>query len=187
VIYRSEGLAAFYSGLAPSLMGVFHVAVQFPLYERLKAWQIEKSSEPLSASQLLLCSAVSKAVASVTTYPHEVIRTRMQVQRRPGKNVNGNGNGQSAAAAAAAVSESVSTTPKPANTAPRIPPSTSAPIGEGNYTNVVQTFLKILSDEGWRGLYKGLFINLMRTVPNSIVTLVSYEMFMRGLKEWHER
>ncbi|KAJ9105592.1 hypothetical protein QFC19_003574 [Naganishia cerealis] len=37
-IYREEGLGAFYKGLAPSLLGVTHVAVQFPLYEQLKLW-----------------------------------------------------------------------------------------------------------------------------------------------------
>lgn len=37
-IYRQEGLRAFYKGLTPSLIGVSHVAVQFPLYEQLKVW-----------------------------------------------------------------------------------------------------------------------------------------------------
>ncbi|KAG6372881.1 mitochondrial carrier domain-containing protein [Boletus reticuloceps] len=37
-IYRTEGLRAFYRGLLPSLFGIAHVAVQFPLYEQLKVW-----------------------------------------------------------------------------------------------------------------------------------------------------
>ncbi len=37
-IYRTEGIRAFYKGLLPSLIGVSHVAVQFPLYEKAKAW-----------------------------------------------------------------------------------------------------------------------------------------------------
>lgn len=35
-IYREEGPRAFYRGMLPSLFGVAHVAVQFPLYERFK-------------------------------------------------------------------------------------------------------------------------------------------------------
>lgn len=35
-IYREEGMRAFYRGMLPSLFGVAHVAVQFPLYERFK-------------------------------------------------------------------------------------------------------------------------------------------------------
>lgn len=37
-IYRTEGFKTFYKGLLPSLFGVVHVAVQFPLYEKAKTW-----------------------------------------------------------------------------------------------------------------------------------------------------
>jgi solute carrier family 25 folate transporter 32 len=43
-IYRAEGAKAFYRGLLPSLLGIAHVAVQFPLYEQLKIWARENLS-----------------------------------------------------------------------------------------------------------------------------------------------
>lgn len=35
-IFRTEGIRGYYKGLLPSLLGVSHVVVQFPLYEALK-------------------------------------------------------------------------------------------------------------------------------------------------------
>jgi len=46
-IYRTEGFQAFYKGLLPSLMGVCHVAVQFPLYEKAKSWAGESDAGAL--------------------------------------------------------------------------------------------------------------------------------------------
>ena len=40
-------------------------------------------------------------------------------------------------------------------------------------SGLVYTTKKILRKEGWRGLYKGLSVNLIRTVPNSAVTMLT--------------
>ncbi|KAH9989686.1 mitochondrial carrier [Russula compacta] len=141
-IYRSEGIRAFYRGLLPSLLGIFHVAVQFPLYEQLKIIaQRHSPDRSLSANAILFCSAIAKMTASVATYPHEVVRTRLQTQRR-------------------------------------LLVSSGAP---RKRTGIVRTTKHIIHFEGWRGLYRGLSVNLIRTVPNSAVTMLTYELLMRHL------
>ncbi|KAI0786827.1 mitochondrial NAD transporter [Abortiporus biennis] len=140
-IYRTEGPSAFFRGLLPSLLGILHVAVQFPLYEQLKSW-----SHTLSAESILFCTSVSKITASIATYPHEVIRTRLQTLRiARDSHLNGN-NG--------------------------LPPPT---------TGVIRTAKNLVMNEGWRALYRGLSVNLVRTVPNSAVTMLTYEMLIKYL------
>lgn len=158
-IYRTEGLPAFYRGLLPSLLGITHVAVQFPLYEQLKIWARKYSclyqciqtsfliavaedgrEEPLPSRVILLCSAVAKMTASIATYPHEVVRTRLQTQRRP-------------------LADDF---------------SSDGMIKKYPRGGIIYTTKKMIRKEGWTGLYKGLSVNLIRTVPNSAVTMLTY-------------
>lgn len=91
-IFREEGLAGLYKGLAPSLLGLGHVAVQFPLYEYVKKLQLgivaenDKTSAEveLRAKHVLIASSLSKIVASSLFYPHEVLRTKLQIDRSVG-------------------------------------------------------------------------------------------------------
>ncbi|KZS90517.1 mitochondrial NAD transporter [Sistotremastrum niveocremeum HHB9708] len=140
-IWRTEGPKAFYRGLGSSLLGITHVAVQFPLYEELKSLAQKKTEGPISSGTILICSAVAKMTASIATYPHEVVRTRLQIQRR----LRNGG-------------------PEELTNA---------------YNGIIHTARRVVHEEGWRGLYKGLSINLFRTVPNSVVTMLTYEMLMR--------
>ncbi|CAG8086956.1 unnamed protein product [Penicillium salamii] len=86
-IFIKEGVLAFYSGLIPALLGVSHLAIQFPLYEQLKrrftgsglGEENEKSSYNILG--VLTAASISKIVASSATYPHEVIRTRLHMQQ----------------------------------------------------------------------------------------------------------
>jgi len=81
-IYKNEGIRAFYKGLNASFLGLSHVAVQFPLYERLKQFARERRGDQKeSVYDLIVASISSKYVATLITYPHEVIRARMQDQR----------------------------------------------------------------------------------------------------------
>ncbi|EKC98858.1 pyruvate transporter [Trichosporon asahii var. asahii CBS 8904] len=284
-IFRNEGLAAFYKGLIPSLFGISHVAVQFTLYEKAKAWAAHGSPDPLTPSAILLCSALSKMIASLATYPHEVLRTRIQMQKKPrqlpkppvqphieptphtyspllagsqppleeGKvpkkggrrgiipptipsslseatvhemrpeaaprPSTGHAPMPAAKAVPAARAEPAFTTPgEPSKervtrvsppTVPRdargaafaaeaelteatrearantLRPYTSDPPKRAwpRKGGIIDVFIKIYRQDGWRGFYRGLSINLVRTVPASAVTMLTYELIMRNLSK----
>lgn len=91
-VFRSEGLAGFYRGLAISLVGVSHGAVQFAVYEPTKRLYFSRrqrraaeSSGPraddvghMNAEATVVIATVSKAVAGAVTYPYQVVRSRLQ-------------------------------------------------------------------------------------------------------------
>lgn len=138
-MYREEGIGTFYKGLGPSFFGIAHVAVQFPLYEKLK--DVFSANGPNAhISGVLLASSLSKMIASATTYPHEVLRTRLQNQQFP-----------------------------------RADPRTK-------YRGVIHTATTLYKEEGWRIFYTGMGTNLVRTVPASALTLVTFELVSSALK-----
>lgn len=135
-ILRTEGTRGFYKGLFPSLLGVSHVIVQFPLYEALKSQMHAVDSDGRVHKTLVLASSsLAKAVASCVTYPHEVIRTRLQNQTMP----------------------------------------------PYKYAGVIDAVSVISREEGFRGFYKGLTTNLLRTVPASALSLLTYELILHKL------
>ena len=79
---REEGLKGLYSGFGPSLIGIAHVIIQFPLYESIKvelAREREVAVNKIEPIDLMVASAIAKMIASTLTYPHEVIRSHMHV------------------------------------------------------------------------------------------------------------
>ena len=78
-IYRVEGFRGFFHGLTPTLFGVSHGSLYFLAYEKLKLWrrQSKKSSE-LSNLDTLATASLSKVFAGSITYPHQLVRARMQ-------------------------------------------------------------------------------------------------------------
>eukprot|EP01100_Stratorugosa_tubuloviscum_P007730 TRINITY_DN3190_c2_g1_i1.p1 TRINITY_DN3190_c2_g1~~TRINITY_DN3190_c2_g1_i1.p1 ORF type:complete len:317 (-),score=118.30 TRINITY_DN3190_c2_g1_i1:76-1026(-) len=91
-IAREEGIKGFYKGLAASYLGVCESSLQLVLYEELKRTLIKrkikklKNIQPSNKIELhhfeyLVLAGSSKLAASILTYPHEVIRTRLREQR----------------------------------------------------------------------------------------------------------
>ncbi len=158
-MYQHEGMRSFYSGLTPALLGLTHVAVQFPLYEYFKmkftGYGIGKHPPQDSGANWVGISAatfLSKVCASTATYPHEVLRTRLQTQQR------------------------------------RTGMSTSDGMAiKARYTGILHMCKVILKEEGWRAFYAGIGTNLIRAVPAAMTTMLTYEWLQSFITRAQEK
>jgi solute carrier family 25 folate transporter 32 len=82
-IYRFEGMKAFYKGLVPGFFGTIHGTIQFVSYEQMKDFYVKTfHTTQFSTPIILTFSALSKLIAASTTYPYQVVRTRLQDQHQ---------------------------------------------------------------------------------------------------------
>ena len=176
VMYRTEGILSFYSGLTPALLGLTHVAIQFPLYEifKEKFTGIGKGQRETDEDRshhfygLAMAVFLSKVCASTATYPHEVVRTRLQTQQR---------SPTTPASEGMPLREGMK---KPGDHGR--PPAKILPFAtELRYRGTVQTCKAILMEEGWRGFYAGLGTNLIRAVPSAMTTILTFEYLKKSL------
>jgi len=182
-MYCREGIASFYSGLTPALLGVTHLAIQFPLYEQFKIYftgsglgRWHEGQECLQILGVLTASVASKACATMVTYPHEVVRTRLQTQQRvyPSSTAE-----QSRArdGKGLLMSESSLQSEKACNagkTWERFPR-----LNRG----IMSTLKTILREEGWRALYSGMGTSLIGAIPASAMTMLVYETVVWQIKK----
>jgi solute carrier family 25 protein 33/36 len=81
-IVREDGVRGLYRGLAASYWGLTESCMQFLIYEKMKSSLLRRHEEAgrnhLTSVEYLVSAGLSKAVASIATYPHEVVRTRMR-------------------------------------------------------------------------------------------------------------
>ncbi|KAI9367550.1 mitochondrial carrier domain-containing protein [Aspergillus egyptiacus] len=174
-MYMQEGVRSFYSGLTPALLGLTHVAIQFPLYEYLKmaftGYSIGEHPDNGNSHWIGIGCAtfLSKICASTVTYPHEVLRTRLQTQQKSppspspeeitfrGGMDHPEDRGRLSAAAS---SDGMPNKPR--------------------YAGVIRTCQTILKEEGWRAFYSGIGTNLFRAIPAAMTTMLTYE-YLRKL------
>lgn len=153
-MYHHEGIKSFYSGLTPALLGLTHVAVQFPLYEYFKMrftgyGMGDHPPEDSGANWVGISAAtfLSKICASTATYPHEVLRTRLQTQQRRGLS------------------------------------SSDGLAVKARYSGMLHMSRVILQEEGWRAFYAGIGTNLIRAVPAAMTTMLTYEWLQKTIHQ----
>jgi solute carrier family 25 folate transporter 32 len=175
-MYTNEGFRAFYSGLTPALLGLTHVAIQFPLYEYFKMTftgvEMGQTDNNVHWAGILGATVLSKICATSATYPHEVLRTRLQTQQRTLPSPSHNdisfrgghqGRGYITRGPGTASSDGMINLPR--------------------YRGIWRTCVTILQEEGWRAFYNGMGTNMVRAVPAAVTTMMTYET----LRSMHQR
>ena len=159
---------------------------QRPHYQQRRDY----TTQPLSSLHFLAMGAVAKVVASVATYPFQVIKTRLQ-QRKVHLTDDDS-----------AVGRGMRPRPKPplsgnvAN-APARPDMREVHGARGRWTadrafhgtkmqylGVVDCATKTWAREGAYGFYKGCFPNAVRVAPGAAITFAVYEAITDFLGEW---
>ena len=178
-MYSREGMASFYSGLTPALLGVTHLAIQFPLYEQFKryltgsglgSWHEDQGW--LQVLGILTASSASKVCATLATYPHEVIRTRLQMQQNVHRVTQGHPVG---------LDRSLSGSDRGSHRENRFNGGRPRKKNPLLYRGVIGTVETVLREEGWRALYSGLGTSLIGAIPASAAAMLVYEAVVRLL------
>ncbi|KAM9441471.1 calcium-binding mitochondrial carrier protein SCaMC-2-B isoform 1-T1 [Clarias gariepinus] len=83
-IFQKEGLAAFYKGYIPNMLGIIpYAGIDLAVYETLKnSWlqmYATNSADP-GVFVLLACGTMSSTCGQLASYPLALVRTRMQAQ-----------------------------------------------------------------------------------------------------------
>ncbi|KAF8394927.1 hypothetical protein HHK36_018866 [Tetracentron sinense] len=83
---RDEGIASFYNGLGPSLLGIApYIAVNFCIFDLVKKSLPEKYQKRTETS--LATALVSATLATLMCYPLDTVRRQMQMRGTPYKTV----------------------------------------------------------------------------------------------------
>ena len=87
LIYKEEGVKnGLFKGLLVSYIGLIHPMIYFPIYEAMKSSFTDKQKSQVSGYQITICSLVAKVIAIATTYPHIIVRNRVQFASADSKN-----------------------------------------------------------------------------------------------------
>ena len=156
-MWKEEGAGAFFKGLTASYVGCFEGAIQWIVYEKLKT--------VLSAPRPVPVVPAKKRSAAASKQPPPQQRTPSPAEYF----------------LAAAFSKLVAIAFTYPHEVVRTRMREQATNGLFKYTGFVNTLQVIAREEGTRGLYGGIGIHIMRSVPNAAVMFVTFEVVSKWL------
>ena len=202
-LYKTKGVAGFYKGLAAYVVLCLRPAIQFAVFERLKAWKLaarQNASAPtstvsLSALEAFVLGALARAVATVAVYPYTRAKVMAQVST-PARGTEAASTTPAAAGAAdsAAAAATTTTTSATAGEAPAEGPSNGGGGGGGAATSTPsspaqpapQTLLSamhtIFAEDGVAGLFHGLGPEVFRGMLSGAVMLMVKEKIENAVR-----
>ena len=193
-LYKAKGVAGFYKGLAAYVVLCLRPAIQFAVFERLKAWKLaarQNASAPtstvsLSALEAFVLGALARAVATVAVYPYTRAKVMAQVST-PARGTEAASTTPAAAGAAdsaAATTSSATAGEAPAEGASNGGAATSTPSSPAQ--PAPQTLLSamhtIFAEDGVAGLFHGLGPEVFRGMLSGAVMLMVKEKIENAVR-----
>ena len=162
--FKQGGVVGLYRGVTPTLLGILpYAGLKFYFYNSLKvAYNQQGGSNrdekaKLPTVMMLLFGGVSGLMAQSVTYPLDVVRRRMQV---------GGMVGAGAGAGAQSVTQGASSS---------IGDGLQRPSAAVVHTSTWKVMKAIVTEEGMKGLFRGVSLNFIKVVPTTAIGFTAYD------------
>jgi solute carrier family 25 (peroxisomal adenine nucleotide transporter), member 17 len=220
-IAKREGLGQLWNGTGTSILLVSNPVIQFVLYERLKSLRLlqkqgmssVRARPPghaaagtfLSPLEAFLLGALSKAVATIVTYPLQLAQAVLRLQQQqtasslaPASRQLGDGVISAAANAGAERNEhgltsspmAIETSSPPYATSSPLP-GTAFPIVSSpqHYRGTMDCLYQLYKRENYsiRGWFTGMRAKMLQTVLTAAFTFLTYEQILHVLVSLHRQ
>ncbi|CED82852.1 Mitochondrial solute carrier protein [Phaffia rhodozyma] len=199
-VYREEGgVRGLYRGCLATAAGVApYVALNFVLYEKFRLYWLPKSEEDSTnggkvALIKLACGAAAGGLSQTVTFPFDLLRRKMQVigleqSRRaalaPSVSPSPSFSSSFAMASSTPSSTSISTPISSVSTSvPKLDSLRPAAKHAYTYSSGTGAMIQIFKHEGIRGLYRGIWPNLLKVAPSMGVSFFTYETCLKLMHE----
>ncbi|KAF6778017.1 hypothetical protein AHF37_02280 [Paragonimus kellicotti] len=183
--WKQDGFRGFYRGVSASYVGSLETALNFVIYENVKAKLLWWDRRRQHQQQFNVASASSRPAEPAATSSHvpsspPPSTTAADLRGSKGGSKLNASSDMVLCMLASAFSKAVAITA----TYPHEVVRTRLREAHGHYRGFVGTVRKVTREEGLAGLYRGMGTHYIRQVPNSCIMIGTYEMVVFLIQSW---